>query len=278
MTVHRPPRKLAPGLLAALLALVFLLPALALLPAPAARADTSTSSLTGTITGPSIMGTGLRANFQVTATGGPAVAPNGTVMGVLSFKASLVGLNTSTGSITPPQGVLINGTISLSVVAPNLTESMTLYVELNSTFAASSTTTNLTYVIQVVTPITLAGTLHVVGPASVKNFALTVNLDGRPVGTILVPTLTSGQTFPIQYSYVAQTLSPGWHTFGVSVAQEHGLLAFSNGAEAITIDFYVPGPSPDYTIWILAGSFALIAAVVIWVRLVGARRRPKARA
>ncbi|MCI4366919.1 MAG: hypothetical protein L3K08_04125 [Thermoplasmata archaeon] len=232
-------------------------------------------ALSGTITGPTTLGTAGRGTYHVVASGGPAIAPNGTQVGTITFAASIVGLNTTTGSVAPPQGVLENGTTNLSLVAPNLTQSMTLYVDLTSSYQGHNVSTNLTYSITVVQPLQLGASLKVVGPTGVKAFSLTVDLDGASVGSIAVPTLTAGQNFPLSFSYVGTSLSPGWHTFTLSLAQEHGLVVFSNGEELLSVSFYVAGPPPDYPLWFAAGALGFGAVVFIWFTLVGARRRPK---
>jgi hypothetical protein len=95
---------------------------------------------------------------------------------------------------------------------------------------------------------------------------------------VTVPSLTQGQTFAVQFSYVSQGLSAGWHTFSFSLAQEHGLILVANGAESYSTSFYVPGPPPDYPAYYLFGATAFLAVVFIWFALVGRRRRPKAKA
>jgi len=257
----------------AVLVLVALVPGPALAVAPH-HADTSLT-VTGTIQGQTTLGTAGKGTYVVTGSGGPAFAANGTQVGTLSFSASIVGVNTTTGSVAPPQGVLLNGTINLTLLAPNLTQSLTLYVDLTSSYNGHNASTNLTYAINIIQPIELAASLKVLGPTGVKAFSLTVDLDGLSVGSISVPTLTSGQDYPLSFSYVGTSLSPGWHTFSISLAQEHGLVVFANGQEVLSVTFYVPGPAPDYVLWYLAGAVAFGAVVFIWFTLVGARRRSK---
>ncbi len=253
--------------------LLILLPLAGLV--PPARA--SSEALTGHITGPTNVGVALTANYRVYATGGPAIAANGTQVGILSYTASLVGLNTTSATVSPNSGVLINGTTNISLVAPNITESVSLYVDVVSNFTGTNQTINLTYTINIVTPITLSAVLDVVGPGAVKAFALTVDLDGAAVGTVAVPSLTAGQTYPVNYSYVNPGLSSGWHTFTISLTEEHGLVVFQGGSESFSKSFYVTGSSNDYDDWYLAGGIAFVLAVFIWVTRVGARRRPKAK-
>ncbi len=244
---------------------------------PRASGQTVTTALAGHLSGPTTVGVGLKANYVVNATGGPAIAANGTQVGNLTYQASIVGFNTTSASISPSQGVLINDTATLNLVAPNLTETLTLYVDVGSSYNGDNQSTNLTYVINIIQPIVLSASLTVVGPSSVKAFSITVELDGAAVGVVNVPSLTAGQSYPLTFSYVGAGLSAGWHTFTISLAQEHGDVVFAGGSESYSASFYVPGPAPDNTLWILAGAVALAGAVFIWATRVGGRRRSKAK-
>lgn len=263
------------------LLLVALSVGLLLLPGavPAARGvtvDNTTNPVTGAITGPSQIGLALTQVYEVSATGGPAEATNGTQVGTYAYKASIAALNATGASITPTSGVLVNGSVNLSLIAPNVTEELTIFVNVTSSFAGTNASTNLTYTVSVVQPFRLLATIVVGSTSSVTAFALTVTLDGQPVGSVNVPSLSAGQSYPIVFSYVVPGgLSAGWHTFGISLAKEHGLVTFAGGTSAYSSSFYVPGPPPDYTVWYLTGAAAFLGALVIWSMAVGARRRSR---
>lgn len=250
-------------------------------PVPSGTAHAAAASgtpVTGTISGPTQMAPIQRSVFYINGSGGPAQAANGTFVGTISYSASIVGANTSGGTVAPPQGILINGTGNFSLIAPNATGPITLYVDLTSTLNGKNASTNLSWGIDILTPIVLAGGLKVLGPTSIKPFQLAVELDGAVVGSVKIPALTSGQDYPFTFSFLGQSLAPGWHTFSVSLAQEHGLVVFANGAESYSVAFYIPGGGPDYSLWIVSGVIALAAVGVIWTTRVAARRRPKGKA
>ena len=92
-----------------------------------------------------------------------------------------------------------------------------------------------------------------------------------------MPVITAGSTYPLTFSYVDLNLTPGWHTFAISLASEHGLVTFSGGAQQYSDTFYVNGPPPDYTIWYAAGALAFVGALFIWSTRVAARRRGRAK-
>jgi hypothetical protein len=268
------------GTLAAVVALLLLAlaPALGALPARAgaAPADTSYPPLSASLNGPTTVGTLLSVNYTVNATGGPATALNGTVVGSYTYTASFTAEN-RTGLVLGPatQGVILNGSASLRFTAGNVTEPVTIAVLITSTYQGTNVSQNVTLLVNIVQPFVLSTTLVVGSGAGVAQFHLEVDLDGAAVGQILVPTLTAGTSYPVSYRYVNPGLAPGWHTFTLSLANEHGLVKFASGAEGYSQSFYVAGSPPDNTIWYLTGAVAFVGAILIWTMRVGARRRGK---
>ncbi|MGC2288282.1 MAG: hypothetical protein WA688_00285 [Thermoplasmata archaeon] len=258
------------------LACLGLLALLALLllnvPSPS-HAAASYPAITETTTGPSIVGRGLQVQYTVNGSGGPAVAPNGTMVGNITFNATLSGNNVSTASIAPPTGVLVNGGVILRFTAPNLTEQVTLRIELTSSYAGVNASANFTTTIQVVAPYLLSG-LIVAGPTTVTGFNMTVTVDGLSVGTVTVPTIAANGSYHFTFDYVPQGgLGAGWHTMAVSLAPEHGLVTFEGGLSQLSVRFFIVSPPPDYAIDVAVGIAAFAVAVFIWGSVVGARRR-----
>ncbi|MFZ0830388.1 MAG: hypothetical protein WCB18_08795 [Thermoplasmata archaeon] len=241
------------------------------LPTPA-HAATSYPTIVGTITGPSIVGRALQANYIVNGSGGPAQAANGTQVGNITFNATLSGTNVTTASISPPTGILVNGGVLLRFTAPNITEVVTLQVELTSSYAGANVSMNFTSKIHVVAPYVLGGTL-VAGPTTVTGFNLTVTVDGVPVGRVVVPTIAANSSYSFTFDYVPQSLAAGWHTIAVSLAPEHGLVTFKGGLQQLSMDFFITSPPPDYALDVAVGIAAFAVAVFIWGSVVGARRR-----
>ena len=241
------------------------------LPAPS-HAAASYPPIKGTISGPGIVGRALQVSYIVDGSGGPAVAANGTMLGNITFNATLSGNNVSSASIQPPTGVLVNGAVLLRFVAPNLTEPVTLRVELTSSYGGVSASANFTQTIQVVAPYVLSGLL-VAGPTTVTGFNMTVTVDGVPVGQVAVPAIDANGEYRFSFDYVPQSLSAGWHTMAVSVAPQHGLVTFDGGLSQLSVRFFVASPPPDYALDIGVGIAAFAVAVFIWGSVVGAGRR-----
>ena len=141
----------------------------------------------------------------------------------------------------------------VSLKAPGVAESLTLSVVITSSYQGTNRSDNLSYTIEIVQPFILTATLVAATGVTVGPLLLTVTLDGAPVGTIHVPVITAGSTYPLSFSYVDLNLSAGWHTFAISLSSEHGLVTFSGGAQQYSDTFYVTGPPPDYTIWYTTG-------------------------
>lgn len=247
---------------------------------PARGAASNYAPLTGSVQGPGLVAISGHAQYLVSATGGPAEAANGTQVGIYSYTASLGGLpvgNKTGAIITPASGVLVKGEVNLTFVAPNISATVTIFVDVTSSFSGTNISQNFSTVVHVIQPYRLQTTLVVASASSVAAFTVTVTLDGTPVGTVSVPTLTGGATYPLNFSYVTSGLSAGWHTFAISLSQEHGLVTFSSGQEQFASSFYVPGPAPDYTPWYLAGTSAFVGAILILTMRVGARRRGRSK-
>ncbi|MGA7922416.1 MAG: hypothetical protein WCA77_00345 [Thermoplasmata archaeon] len=245
--------------------------------APMARAAASGPPLTGNITGPSFVGVSLSAKYEVRAMGGPALAANGTYVGTLSYTSSLSGSNTTSATLAPVSGVLVNQSVNLTLSAPNITEALTINVAVTSSLNGTNATTNLTYLVSIIQPYRLSATLYSTTAVTLQEFNITVMLDGAPVGTVTIPTISGKASYPFTFNYVNPGLSMGTHTFTISLAQQHGLVTFAGGAESYSVTFYVGGPPPDYTIDYVLGAVALIGAIFIWLTFVAARRRPRRR-
>lgn len=242
------------------------------LPLPVHAASSTYPALTGAITGPSRVGRGLQVQYIVNGSGGPAEAANGTQVGNITYNATLSGANVSTASITPPTGVLINGEVTLRFTAPNLTETVRITVRLISSYAGANTSTNLSKLVQIVQPYVLSGTV-VTGATGVTGFNLTVLLDGLPVGRVSIPSIAPNSSYRFTFDYVPTSLGAGWHTIAVSLAEEHGLVAFQGGVEQLSLRFYIAEAPPNYALDVGVGIAAFAAAVFIWGSVVGARRR-----
>jgi hypothetical protein len=241
-------------------------------PTPAA------TGLTGNITGPTVLGFSTDKYYTINGTGGPAYAANGTLIGNVTFYASVTGENTTGVSVTPSESAITNvsGHPTLLTVG-NIPEVLTIVVEVSSTYHSENQSINLTYVVTVVQPYTLTVDLISDSSSTIIGFPLTVWLDGSPVGTIHIPSLTAGSTYQATFNYPTLGLSAGTHTFTVSLVNEHGLVTFAGGATTFSTTFYIPGPPPNYTLWYVAGAVAFFGAIFIFVTRVAARRRNPAR-
>jgi hypothetical protein len=243
-------------------------------PNVAGLAPAATSSVTGNISGPSIIAYGDHDYYWFNATGGPAIAANGTQVGNLTYFASLAGANLTGVSIQPNSSAFFNNTpLKALISVGSAAETLTLTLLVTSVYKSQNESTNLTYTINVVQPFVFS--LHLVaGPlVTVTAFPLTVYLDGNPVGTMSIPTLTPNETYTASFDYAVLSLASGMHTFTASVANEHGLVTFAGGGTTYSTTFYVPGAPPDYTIWYVAGAVAFFGAIFIFVTRVAARRR-----
>ncbi len=236
------------------------------------------SSIVGNITGPTVLAYNANQKYTINAAGGPAFAANGTQVGNLTYYASVIGTNVTGVSLDPTTSGFANGTPQQTLLmVGTLSQVLTIEVEITSVYQATNASLNLTYSVSVVQPYVLSLNLVSNSSATVLAFVLTVDLDGTPVGSLSVPTLTAKQAYTATFQYATTGLSPGDHTFTVSLANEHGLVSFAGGGSSYSTSFYVPGPPPNYTLWYVAGAVAFFGAIFIFVTRVAARRRTPAR-
>ena len=238
----------------------------------------ASATVVGNVTGPNVLAYHANETYSINASGGPAFSANGTLVGNLTYFASITGSNLTGVSITPSEGKFVGSLAQRTKLSVgNVSETLTVQVEITSVLQAANTSLNLTYAVTVVQPYVL--TLHIVSDSSatVLAFPLTVDLDGTSVGAIQIPTLTAREAYTATFQYATLGLSAGDHTFTVSLANEHGLLTFAGGGTTYSASFYVEGPPPSYTLWYLAGAVAFFGAIFIFVTRVAARRRNPSR-
>jgi len=240
--------------------------------APLARAAGS-PSVTGSVTGPTVVAYASTTFFQVRGWGGPAVAVNGSVVGNLTYYTTLVGPNLTGVSFLPASDTFTsNASRTADLAVANTTETITIDVMVSSVYQGKNESTNFTYSVSVVQPYVISATL-VAGSNWVLAFTVFVTLDGVVIGNVSVPSLSPGGTYGLKFIYATLGLSAGDHTFAISLVQEHGLVRFANGQSVYTETVYVTGSPPDYTLWYIAGIVAFFGAIFIFLTRVAARRR-----
>ncbi|MFZ1024176.1 MAG: CARDB domain-containing protein [Thermoplasmata archaeon] len=263
--------------LALLMVAVMVAGAWSALSVPAVRGATTSAPLVASVHGPTYFGTGGHGRYQINASGGPAQEANGTYVGQYNFTVAPQASNTTNVVVSPSDGILENGSFNFTLNANNVSQTITLVVQVSSVYQGKNETTNVSTSVQIVTPYKVSAVVIASGSASVLSFSLQVLLDGQAVGSVSIPQLTPGENYTFTFSYVTLGLSSGWHTFSISLGAENGLVTFAGGALSYAQSFYIPGAPPDYTIWYIAGAFAFFGAIFIFISRVAARRRGTAR-
>ncbi|MGP8071806.1 MAG: hypothetical protein ACLPZM_01575 [Thermoplasmata archaeon] len=265
--------------LLALLMVLVLLPSAIVgvsLVAPAVRAAPvpAGKGVTANITGPSVLATGSNHRYLIQATGGPAVLPNGTIVGNLTYYAA-VSANDLTGvTITPTSAALLNNTPGQPLLeVGSVAQTITISVMVSSVLNQSNSSVNLTYTVQAVQPYVVAAEIVNAANVTVGGFPVLVDLDGTQIGNVSVPSIQPHAAYNLSYDYATLGLSVGYHTFTLSLVLAHGLLRFENGSSSYSETIYIPGPAPDYTLWYATGAVAFIGVLFIFGARLGARRR-----
>jgi len=270
----------APFVAALLLAVVLLL-ALPTGPAQAAPRPAASGAppIVGNLTGPSLLATGSNGTFYFNVSGGPAVV-EGEFVGTINWTTNLTGANTTGSSVSPSNGSITNSTaqpVVLKMTTGAIAESLTLTVDVVSSVATQNASQNFSFTFRLVPPYTVRATL-VAGPnAGTLPFNVTVLLDGTAVGTVPVPSLSPNQSWGLIYRYPATGLGSGWHTFTLQIADQHGLVTFSNGKTVQSTSFYVASAPPNNTVWYVVGVVAFFGVLFIYATRSAARRRGSTR-
>lgn len=234
--------------------------------------------LTGSITGPGLLALNAVQFYVLNGTGGPAQAANGTIVGNITFYASLSASNLTGISVSPSTGPLGSENSTVSLTVNGINQTVTLRVMISSKLGSANETINLSKSITVTEEYDFSAKV-VAGDVTVLSFPVAVTLDGTYLGTVSVPTLSPNGSSDIVYKYPAFRLSSGWHTLTFSIPNsERGLVSFPSGRLSYSFSFYVTGPPPDYTLWIVLGIAAFGAVAFISLVLVGNRRRGRGRA
>lgn len=269
-------------------ALAFALSALALLLAgvllvggaiPTAQAaSVGSTKVVGSIHGPKLVAADSNSTYYINATGGPAYAANGTEVGGINWTAKVSGNDLTGVSLSPnASSIPKTGPGETHLKVGTVAETLVISVTISSTYGSSKGTTVLNYTVEVVRPYVVHAVL-VAGPkAGILGFDVSVYLDGEKVGTVSVPALKANESYNLTYDYASSGLSPGEHTFSISLAGEHGLVHFAGGATQFSESFYVVGPAPDYPLYVLVGVVVFAGVLFIFMTRVAARRRPAAR-
>lgn len=260
------------SLVVALLVLLLVSSAGLLTVAPARAASGNYPPLTGSVNGPTVLALNGTSRYFLNATGGPAYAPNGTLIGNLTFYASIVAGNTSGISVSPSFGAIPNASYPVVLSVNAVTQVVDLDVEYASVYRSENVSINITYQIHVTAPYVLTGEIQA-GNQTVTDLSIQVSLDDVVVGSISIPTLTPKEDYNFTYDYVVVSLSSGYHTFTLTLPTQHGQVHFANGALSYSYTFYISGPAPSYTLYYVLGAVALVGVILIFLFLVGARRR-----
>jgi len=238
----------------------------------------ASSPVTASITGPTVIGTNSTDIYHVAGWGGPAVLANGTVVGNLTYYATLVGANV-TGITFNPASALIksNQSIAAKLTPGNVTQTLAIDIEVSSVYQGKNESTNISISVSVVRPYVISAVIVNPSNATVSEFAVYVTLDGAVIGQVNVSTLAPGASSRVTFDYPTLGLSTGSHTFALALVQDHGLVTFANGQPVYSVTVYVTGPAPSYTFWYIAGIAAFFVAIFIFLTRVAARRRGAAR-
>ncbi|HTW55469.1 MAG TPA: hypothetical protein VMG36_03350, partial [Thermoplasmata archaeon] len=181
--------------------------------AGAAPTPATSTPVTGNISGPRYVSLNATATYWINGSGGPAYI-DGDQVGNITWKATLTGANLTGVSISPNASQIATAGVpsETNLTVGNVSETITLTVEINSTYMGTSATTNLTKQISIVVPYVVRAEL-VAGAERVLPFTVAVLLDGSVVGNVSIPSIAAMATYNLTFRYPSAGLSSGSHTF-----------------------------------------------------------------
>lgn len=238
-----------------ILAAVLLAPLLAGVPARAQGLD-------ALIEGPSAIGVGAAAKYNVTTSGGP-----GEQGGNLTVKYWLTGSDLAGAGPTPslPETTTVHNAtrVLLNVTAPSKEQVITLHVEVNSSLGSTSETRTFTKAITVVTPVVLQATFRNLSGVAALNVTVDFAVDGASVGSAVIPRIDPGTIATAQFSWLPVGLSPGTHTVTASAdLNRNGVIEPALGEVQSVGQIYKSSPELPW------GYIALLVAAIVLAGLV----------
>jgi hypothetical protein len=257
-------------LLAAILVLSLVAPALAFLPsAPNASAF---GGIEVTLQHPSFAGINETVQCIMTISGGPA--QDG---GNYSYGATILGTNTTGSSISPQSGASQrSGVFKLNVTMPEV-GSQTIKIRVNATSTSVSSTASDTlqqdFEIKVVVPVVIKATVVNSGTVPVSNVTARFFADGTLLSTQVFNVSQNG-TKTLSYNWTFLKIKNGKHVVTVTVDDPNNIVEFTDGNNVISRDIWI-GKQSNAVGAVLTGGVVVLAILVFLMWLQKPQRKPK---
>jgi hypothetical protein len=208
-----------------------------LMAVPVQQAEAATySPLFLKVEGPTLVSVSEMNQYTITGVGGPAESG-----GNYSFAAYVTGSQSDfTGFVRPLAGVSARSTFLVNVTAPNLGQTMTLFINMTSTKGLDTERASTSIVITVVNPIVISARVVNQGSMGVSGVPVKFLADGKQLYNTTID-LAAGESRTLVYNWTAQGISSGEHLVTVELDPNGQFVRFASGGTLFTQTIFVGG-------------------------------------
>ncbi len=231
---------------------------------------TTPSDIFATLTGPKLIATNEKPQYQVVAIGGP-----GESNGNYSFSFTVVGSSsTSNALVTPDSGTSKTGEFTTNLTASSFAEDITLSVLVTSYNATATSNITKSLVIKIVKPIVISAKVVNQGNVTLTGIPVAFFVDDVKLYNTTI-SLSSKATETIVYNWTSQTVADGEHSVRVELDPNSQFVRFSAGGTIFTQTIWVGPTDSSGSDAVLIGLFVLLLIVTYFVYKRPAKRRKK---
>jgi len=236
---------------------------------PFASGPTAAAGTSAVLEGPTVLAKGAKVEYTLSVSGGPGGFPGGGY----TYTAKLVGKNLTGSSVTPNSGANASGAFRFNVTAPTAPGTVTLQVDIKSTFGANSEELRRELELTVVTPILFVVTLRNTGPVAANDVEVDFYVDGSFLGSKSSDVPAAGSVV-VSYEWAVANLRTGKHVVTAIIDRNGELVEFSTGDNVLTQTFYIE-PEQNLAGIILSPLVAVLAVLLTLALLRKPGRRPR---
>jgi hypothetical protein len=235
-----------------------------------AMVQAASTPVFASLSGPTLVATNEKHQYQVVAIGGPGDGTGGNY----SFQFTLVGTRLTDAKVLPDSGGSKTGKFYVNVTASSFADDLTLSVKVGSYNATSSSNITKTMVIKVVKPIVITAKVVNQGNATLTGVPVTFYVDDVKLYNTTI-NLSSKATKTVVYNWTSQTVGDGEHSVRVELDPNSQFVRFSSGGTIFTQTIWVGPTDSSGNDGILIGMFVLMLFVTYLVYKRPTKRRKK---
>lgn len=186
---------------------------------------------------PAYAAKGHTVECVLTVEGGPAE----DLAGNFSFRAEIVGTNTTGSAVGPSTGTSATGVFVLNVTMPK-SAPQTIKIKINATSKDSaggvSTTAEREFSMKVIDPVVIRATVFNNGPVDAENVTARFYADGELLETRIF-SVSANSFDEIEYNWTFLNIKNGKHVITVTVDDPNNIAEFSDGNNVFSRTVYV---------------------------------------